>query len=152
MNVQLSREALSVLELLPQWQLRPHLQPASAAPWGIDCNALLVLVAASQTEQRLWANLGKAMQAMGVPQAYWSQAHVMASEHIEQALQRVLQEKPRVLVIFGESLKKALMSLQPALEDQCAVRCVEPLVNVAKNAQHKRALFELFAALKPKAQ
>ncbi len=147
MSVSLSREGLAVLELHTQWQLRPHLRPASTAPWGAQCKALIVVVAAEDLEKRLWANIGKAMRGLGL-QAIWSQAEVLASAQIEQALQRVMHERPGLLLILGDELKKGLLSLQPAIEGSCTVRSVERLSVLLGSAEQKRMLFKSLVELK----
>jgi hypothetical protein len=147
MTATLSREGLTVLELLPQWQLRPHLRPAGTGPWGAECKALIVAVAANDAEKRLWANIGKAMQALGL-HALWSQAELLASEQIEQALQRAMLDRPGTLLVFGDALRKGLLALQPSIAESCTVRSVEPLSLLAGRAEHKRMLFKSLVELK----
>jgi hypothetical protein len=147
MSGQLSREGLAVLELLPQWQLRPHLRAANSEPWGAECKALIITVVANDLERRLWANVGKAMQALGL-HGVWAQSEVLASQQIEQAVQRVMQERPGVLLVFGGGLKKALLALQPGIETSCAVHGAHALAEIAGSAALKRALFTSLAQLK----
>jgi hypothetical protein len=147
MSARLSREGLAVLELLVQWQLRPHLRSASTGPWGAECKALIIAVAANEPEKRLWASIGKAMQALGL-HTLWSQAELLASEQIEQALQRAMLDRPGRLLVFGESLKKGLLALQPSIAESCTVRSVEPLSLLSGRAEHKRMLFRSLVELK----
>jgi hypothetical protein len=147
MSTMLSREGLAVLELLPQWQLRPHLRPVSTGPWGAECKALIVAVAANDTEKRLWANIGKAMQALGL-HTLWSQAELLASEQIEQAVQRAMLDRPGTLLVFGDTLKKGLLALQPSIAESCRVLSVEPLSLLAGRAEHKRMLFRALVELR----
>ena len=147
MSMPLSREGLAVLELLVQWQLRPHLQPAVTAAWGAECKALIVAVAANDTDKRLWANIGKAMQALGL-HTLWSQVELLASEQIEQAVQRVMLDRPGALLVFGDALRKGLIALQPSIAELCTVHCVEPLSQLARHAERKRRLFKLLVELK----
>lgn len=147
MSTPLSREGLSVLELLPQWQLRPHLRPASSEPWGVECQALIVAVAANDIERRLWANIGKAMQALGL-HSFWLHAELLASEQTELALQRVMHERPGVLLVFGDGLKKALVSMQPAIAESCTLRSVESLSLMTGSAKNKHILFSSLVELK----
>jgi hypothetical protein len=147
MSAMLSREGLAVLELLPQWQLRPHLRPASTALWGAECKALIVAVAANETEKRLWANIGKAMQALGL-HALWAHAELLASEQIEQAVQRAVRDRPGTLLVFGETLKKGLLALQPSIAESCTVRSVESLSLLVGGAKHKQMLFKSLVELK----
>jgi hypothetical protein len=150
MSMPLSREALSLLELMPQWQLRAHLQPVSPAAWGAQCKALLVAVLTNPADRRLWESIGRAMTLLGMHQ-FWSDAQLLPSENSEQALGRILQDKPGVLLVFGEGLKAALISAQPDLTQCCALRCARAISAIAHSAQQKRALFALLAQLKREA-
>lgn len=147
MSMPLSREGLAVLELLPQWQLRAHLRPASTAPWGMECKALIIAVATNDIERRLWASIGRAMQSLGL-HAFWLQAELLASEQIEQAVQRVMQERPAQLLVFGSGLGKSLVSMQPAIAESCTLRSVESLSRIAGSAKHKHRLFASLVELK----
>ena len=141
MNTPLSREAMAVLELLPQWQLRAHLRPASAAAWGAQCKVLIVAVVASEIEKRFWANVGKALHALGLPQQLWSDAQLLTAEQIEAAVERVMQDQPGTLLVFGESLKKSLLGFQPDLEGLCKLQCLPSVSECINSGKQKRRLF-----------
>ena len=148
MNTPLSREAMAVLELLPQWQLRAHLRPASATAWGAQCKALMVAVVASDIENRFWANMGKAFHGLGLPQQLWSHAQLLTGEQIEAAVGRVMQDQPGTLFVFGESLKKGLLGFQPDLEVCCKVRCLPSVSECINSGKQKRRLFVSLLELK----
>ncbi len=141
MNTPLSREAIAVLELLPQWQLRAHLRPASAAAWGAECKVLMVAVVASEIEKRFWANVGKALHPQGLPQQLWSDAQLLKGEQIEAVVERVMQDQPGTLLVFGESLKKGLLRFQPDLEGSCKLRCLPSVSECVNSGKQKRRLF-----------
>ncbi len=148
MSLSLSREAYAALELLPQWQLRPHLRSVSAQPWTAQSRLLIVAVVSNESCKRLWANIGVAMHSLGFLENFWADAEILSTHQTEQAIQRVLHEQPEQLLIFGKELKQALTALQPELETLCTLHCVEGLDAIAQSGRLKRELMSCLLVIK----
>ncbi len=148
MSALLSREALALLELLPAWQLRPHLQPVAQQRWGEHCTLLVIGVASTPTSKQLWANINKAVHALGFAENMGLQTEMLSAVQPEQALRIVMQEKPARLLVLGEALEQGLLALSPEIQQACQVQGLAGLESIAGSASHKQSLWRALAALK----
>lgn len=103
---ELSREAMALLELNPQWVLRPQYRP----PSSLRSPLLILGLATTPTARTLWDGIAKAMVGIGFPRDIVASALMLDRPAIDQAVSAVLTQQPGHVMIFGGALAEQIRS------------------------------------------
>jgi len=114
----LSREALQVLELMPQWRRREAYAPARRADEAQRSGVLLVAVVSGAASQRLWTGITAWLEQSGCPLGLVRQALVLESETVDRLVHALAERRPVAVWSFSSTLLAGLRATAPdALED-----------------------------------
>ncbi len=115
---ELSREALQVLELMPQWRRREAYAPARRADEAQRSGVLLVAVVSGAASQRLWTGITAWLEQSGCPLGLVRQALVLESETVDRLVHALAERRPVAVWSFSSTLLAGLRATAPdALED-----------------------------------
>ena len=109
----LSREALQVLELMPQWRRREAYAPAQPNDEAQRSGVLLVAVVSGAASQRLWAGIMAWLEQSGCPMGLVRQALVLESETVDRLVHALAERRPAAVWSFSSTLLTALRSTAP---------------------------------------
>ena len=113
----LSREALQVLELMPQWRRREAYAPAPPVDEAQRSGVLLAAVVSGAASQRLWARITACLEQSGCPVDRVRQALVLESETVDRLVNALAERRPVAVWSFSSTLLAALRTTAPhALE------------------------------------
>jgi hypothetical protein len=103
---ELSREAMVLLELNPQWVLRPEFRPASSSRSPL----LIVGMATTPAARTLWDGIAKTMVSIGFPHDIVASALMLDSPKLDQMVSAVLAQQPASVLCFGKALVDQVQS------------------------------------------
>ena len=143
----LSREALTLLELLPMWQLRPELRPHEPAG---NPNVLMVVgLAHSEADHVLWASIANVMRGMGFSAQAIEAALILDAPQSDLWARQALQSRPSHLLAFGQDAADAVMACwPPALAVRPDVSCLPSLANMRGASASKAQAWSPLCALR----
>jgi len=129
----LSREALSLLELLPMWQLRPELRAEIHQHESAGKRSVLMVagLAHSQADRVLWASIANVMRGMGFAAEVIDAALILDTPQSDLWARQALQSRPSHLLAFGQDAAEAVMAAwPPALAARPELSCLPSLADM----------------------
>jgi hypothetical protein len=142
---ELSREAMQLLELMPQWELRPEYRPAQDVQALQDQQPLLVMgLATSAASQALWKAISAVMIGLGFPRPIIEDAVILGSSQVDRVLHETLTRRPAAVVCFGDALIRDLQSAQPNAVSEIEIFALDALDSLIQRPTKKA---ELWSAL-----
>lgn len=145
---ELSREALTALELIPAWTLRAPYGPSAEMTFK---NVFMTLALADdgQTKQ-LWSGITEAMVRARFHADWMAQAVILPSIQIEQLRAVLSERRPRVVLVFGQTLKNAITALESELTQGVDLIIAPELSDMLKSGAVKSRLWSLLCELPEK--
>jgi hypothetical protein len=148
----LSREALALLELLPMWELRPQLAAgatASAVEADAGTGLMIVGLVGSADEQALWMSMARAMRAMGFPAESLDTARMLASPQDDLWSRHALAQRPAHVLAFGQVAAETLSACWPsALGYRAHVHAQPALADMLADSKVKAAVWPALVELR----
>lgn len=129
---ELSREAMALLELSPQWVLRPEFRPASSSRSAL----LIVGMATTPAARTLWDGIAKTMVGIGFPHDIVASALMLDGPKLDQIVSAVLDQQPARVLCFGKALVDQIQSAHAdVLSDRELISIADIEAAVASPAQ-----------------
>ena len=142
----LSREALQILELFPQWRRRDAYRPPPEA--GAGEGVLAIGIVAGASEQRLWAQVIQWLRQLGCPEDRIANALMLPAVHADRVTQALSVHPPAVLWSFSRALLQAVEQALPELRSRCTVIEWPDLEQVVATPRRKAELWRALLAAK----
>lgn len=144
---ELSREAMVLMELSPNWQRRERYREASAAQTPIAQGLQIAVVAADGPSQALWARISSVLIRLGFARTLLEQSIVVQGVQADGLTHRLRQQRPEILLVLGDGLLQAARLADAALIDQLKVVAAPSLTDCLGSPQAKRALWVTLSTL-----
>lgn len=141
----LSREALQILELMPQWQRRQAYRPQGEV---IGQGVLTIGLLAGPSEQRLWAQLTQWLRQLGCPEDRIANALMLPAAHVDSVIQAIAAQPPAVLWSFSAPLLSALEQAVPDIRSRLSVVEWPDVAQAVASPVVKAALWRALIAAK----
>ncbi len=145
---ELSREALQVLELMPQWRRREAYAPARRADEAQRSGVLLVAVVSGAASQRLWTGITAWLEQSGCPLGLVRQALVLESETVDRLVHALAERRPVAVWSFSSTLLAGLRATAPDALEGVHVMELPDLAAMLRQSEAKAKTWSTVVALK----
>lgn len=144
---ELSREAMTLMELSPIWQRRERYQDAPAADAHAGSGLLIAVLAPDAPSRALWQRIMAVLIGLGFPRAVLEQSIIVQAPQADVLTHRLHQQRPAHLLVLGEGLLQAARSTDAGSLEKMEVIAAPSLSECLSNTQAKRRLWVLLSAL-----